>query len=115
MLFDERDNILMSLEKHNSELSKLFQKYNEIKNRKFPDINDEGKIDPGHQNILVKQYYDHRTVLENIIKCSKTLRTDIENLVSFFEQAEKDQEKLAEHISEEMKKYEMRKNRKLRE
>jgi hypothetical protein len=109
--FQEWDNILNSLEKHNSELSKVFEKYNEIKKGGIPRINDDEKITPEDQNVLVKLYDDHRTALEHIIECSKTLKTDIENLISFFERAEENREKSAKHISEQMRKHETRKNK----
>ena len=113
-MFWERDKILKSLEEHNSELSEAFVKYNEIRKRGFPGIGDGEKIDPKTSEFLVNTYYDHRAALENIIEYSKTLKTDIENLVSFFEDGKKEQEKLAELISEQIKKHEMRKNKKSR-
>jgi hypothetical protein len=71
------------------------------------------------RDTILKSLEEHNPELNKAfgkyIECFKILKTDIENLVSFFEEEEKDQERLADLISEQIMKHETRKNKKPQE
>jgi hypothetical protein len=103
--FDERENILKSMEKHNFELTKAFKKFRQIKNIDVPEIDDDGKIDTETQNILVELYNTHKTLLHNILKCAGTLKEDIEDIEDYFERGKEKQEELKRKLNERPKEY----------
>jgi len=84
----ERDNILISLEKCNHELTKAFEYHNKAKNMEWPNIDDDSEIDPNDQKKLVEIYEHHKASLKKIIECSGNLKKEIEELEKYFEDAE---------------------------
>jgi hypothetical protein len=85
---DERENILKSMEKHNVELTRAFEKHREIKNIQCPKIDEDGEISPEDQNIIVEIYYNHRKSLHDILECASNLKKDIEDIENYFTETE---------------------------
>jgi hypothetical protein len=98
---DERDNILKSMEEHNIELTKKFERYREIKNTQWPKIEEDETISPKDQTILVQLYYDHRAALHDILECAGNLKKDIENIELFFKTSNEHKIILEKHIFKE--------------
>jgi hypothetical protein len=90
----ERDNLLKSLEEHNSELTNAFEKYKEAKSIKWPDIDEDGEIAPKDREIIAEIYYKHRLSLEKILECAVNLKKAIVELETYFNEGEKQQEEL---------------------
>jgi hypothetical protein len=90
----ERDNLLKSLEEHNSELTDAFEKYKEAKSIKWPDSDEDGEIAPKDQEIVVEIYYNHRLSLEKILECAGSLKKAMVELETYFNEGEKRQEEL---------------------
>jgi hypothetical protein len=93
-LTKERDNLLKSLEEHNSELTNAFERHKEAKSIKWPDIDGNGEIAPKDQGIVAEIYYKHRLSLEKILECAGNLKKAIVKLETYFNKGEEQQEKL---------------------
>lgn len=96
---DERDTILESMEAHNVELAKAFEKHRQIENTKWPEWNEDGRINPEDGRIIASLYFNHRASLDNILECAGNLKKDIENLEDFFKAGEEMQRELKEIFS----------------
>jgi hypothetical protein len=99
----ERDELIKSMETHNFELMKVIEEYRQIEKVKYPEINDDDKISPENQELMVHSYWEHRISLEKMIKCSNKLKISIDNFNAYFEETEEDKQ-LKKHIAEMLKK-----------
>ena len=101
----ERDDLLKSLEEANALLTKAFGNYREFnKNRKFPKLNEDGKLTPKTSEKLIKIYNDHKEALGIINECAANVKKEIEKLETYYNFCEEKQKAIQKIIEEGRKK-----------